>query len=144
MMSDLGLEPANLKALKPVLVNSNYVVKAEETDEPETAFGQATKTFAIKYLVVRDKAIEFSEASNSILGSISDEAELAETLGLKDLLYSGGTVELATLSPLGDLGPNIPITIKLPEFAVGTMQNIVSSIAGALQSILGNLWGGKV
>ena len=138
-MSDLGLEPANLKALKPVLVNSNYVAKAQESEDPETPLGQASKSFAIKYLVVRDKAIGFSEATNSILSSISGEAEMAEALGVKDLLYSGGTFELATLSPLGDLGPNIPITIKLPEFAVGAMQNIVSSIAGALQSILGNL-----
>lgn len=67
MMSDLGLEPANLNALKPVLVNSNYVAKAEESEDPESAFGQAAKTFAIKYLVVRDKAIGFSEATNSIL-----------------------------------------------------------------------------
>lgn len=144
MMSDLGFEPANLNALKPVLINSTYVSNAESEEEPLTNVGVASKTFASKFLVIKDSALKFNEATNSLLSGISGGAELAAVLGLKDILYDGGTIELATIQPLGSFGPSIPISIKLPEFATSTMQNIVSSIAGALQSILGNLWGGKI
>ena len=88
--------------------------------------GQASKTFATKFLVVKDTALTFNEASNSILSAISGEAELAAVLGLKEVIYSGGVIELATIEPLGTLGPSIPITIKLPEFATGTMKNLIS------------------
>lgn len=125
-MQDLGLEPANLNALKPVLINSTYVVAAENKEEASTLIGQASKTFASKFIVVKDTAINFSEANNSILSAVSSGPELVAVLGLKDVIYSGGAIELATIEPLGSLGPSIPITIKLPEFATGSMQNIVS------------------
>lgn len=143
-MQDLGLEPANLNALKPVLINSTYVAKAEENEDPSSSVGIASKTFASKFLVVKDTAVSFTEANNTLLSAVSSGSELAAVLGLHDVIYSGGVIELATIEPLGNLGPSIPITIKLPEFATGTMQNIVSWIAGTLQSILGNLWGGKI
>lgn len=125
-MQDLGLEPANLNALKPVLINSTYVANAEKSEDPSTVMGQASKSFATKYLVVKDTAFKFDDVNNSILSAVSSGAELAAVLGLKDVIYSGGVIEIATIEPLGSLGPSIPITIKLPEFATGTMQNIVS------------------
>ncbi len=54
MMSNLGLEPANLNALKPVLINSTYVSNAESEEEPLTNVGVASKTFASKFLVIKD------------------------------------------------------------------------------------------
>ncbi len=125
-MQDLGLEPANLNALKPVIINSTYVAYAEKGEDPTSTIGQASKTFATKFLVIKDTAINFSEVNNSILSAVSSGSELSAVLGLNDVIYSGGVIELATIEPLGSLGPSIPITIKLPEFATGTMQNIVS------------------
>lgn len=144
VMKDLGLEPANLNALKPVLINSYYVANEENNDVPKSAIGRASKTFAVKYLSIRDSAIKYSESTNSILSAISDEKELASIFNLDEVIYSGGSIEIAVIKPLGDFGPSIPITIKLPKFATGTMQNIISWISTSLQSILGNLWGGKV
>lgn len=125
-MQDLGLEPANLNALKPILINSAYVASAEKSDNPSTVMGQASKAFATKYLVIKDRALKFDDVNNSILSAVSSGPELAAILGLKDIIYSGGAIEIATIEPLGSWGPSIPITIKLPEFATGTMQNIVS------------------
>lgn len=125
-MQDLGLEPANLNALKPVLINSKYIAKAEEGENPSSSIGFATKSFASKFLVVRNTAINFSEANNSLLSAVSSGSELAAVLGLQDVIYKGGVIEIASIEPLGNFGPSIPITIKLPEFATGTMQNFVS------------------
>lgn len=144
ILQTLGLEPANLNALKPVLINSYYVANAEQNEEAKTSVGNASKTFAVNYLSIRNSAINFSESTNTILSSISNGKELAKALNLDEVIYSGGSIEIAVIQPLGNLGPSIPITIKLPKFATGTMDNIVSWIANTLQSILGNLWGGKV
>lgn len=144
LMQDLGLEPANLNALKPVLINSKYIAKVEEGENPSSSIGFATKSFASKFLVVKNTAINFSEANNSLLSAVSSGSELAAVLGLQDVIYKGGVIEIASIEPLGNFGPSIPITIKLPEFATGAMQNFVSWLAGSLQGILGNLWGGKI
>lgn len=125
-MKDIGLEPANLNSLKPVLINTSYIALAENGEVPTTNSGIASKTFASKFLIVKDAALSVDEASNSILSAISSGPELAAVLGLKDVLYSGGVIELASIQPLGNLGPSIPITIKLPEFTTSLMENIVS------------------
>lgn len=125
-LQDLGLEAANLNALKPVLINSYYVADAEKDESEETSVGRAAKTFAVNYLSVREKAIDISESTNALLSAISSGQELAAALNLDEIIYSGGSVEIAVIQPLGDLGPSIPIVIKLPKFATGTMQNIIS------------------
>lgn len=144
VLRDLGLEPANLNSLKPVLINSFYVANEESKHDYSSTYGLAAKGFAVKYLTIRNKAIEISEQSNSILTGISDSHEFAKILNLDSLIYDGGIIEIAVIEPLGDLGPSIPINIKLPQFATDNMNNILSWIAGTLQSILGDLWGGKV
>lgn len=125
-MQDLGLEPANLQALKPVLINSYYVAHAEKDEEETSAVGSASKAFAVKYLSVRDTAINVSESTNALLSSISSGKDLATALNLDEVIYGGGNLEIAVIEPLGDFGPSIPIVIKLPKFATGTMENIVS------------------
>lgn len=125
-MKDLGLEPAKLNALKAVLINSNYVAKKESDEDAKTLYGRASKDFAVKYLQIRDKAINVSDSTNSLLSSISNGHELAEALNIEEIVYSGGAVEIAQIQPLGDLGPSIPITIKLPQFATNRMSEIVS------------------
>lgn len=144
LMKDLGLEPANLNSLKAVLINSSYVAQAASKEDASTSFGKASKNFAVKYLTIRDSAINISESTNQLLSSISNGQELASALNLDDVIYNGGKIEIAQIQPLGDLGPSIPLNIKLPQFASDKMAEIVSWIAGTMQGILGDFWGGKV
>ncbi len=116
----------NLNALKPVLINSYYVGKAEELEDPNTLSGSASKSFAVNYLVIKEKACEYSRLSNSVLQALSNDRELAKVLNLDELIYDGGEIEIACIEPLGELGPSIPIKIKLPKFAQNTMANLIS------------------
>lgn len=125
-MQDVGLEPANILALKPILVNSAYIAEKEKNDCPSSVCGQASKSFAVEYLTLKNKAIDFSDSSNQIMNAISSPYGLASALNLDNLIYQGGTLEVATIMPLGSLGPTIPIRIQLPECATGAMKGIVS------------------
>ena len=60
------------------------------------------------------------------MSGISDAHEFAKMLNLDSLIYDGGIIEIAVIEPLGDLGPSIPINIKLPKFATDNMNNILS------------------
>lgn len=144
IMETCGLEPVNLKALKPVLINSFYVANEENKENPNTSAGYMSKSFAIKYLTIKDKAATYNELSNQVLSGVSNGNELLKAINLEEAFNSNGSIELAVIKPLGDLGPSIPIVIKLPKSTTNTLNNIVSQIAGALQSILGSAWGGKI
>lgn len=126
MFSTLGLEPANLLALKPVLINSFYVANSTVNDLEDSQDFRFSKEFAAKFLVLKENALEFSDATNNLLSSISSGYEFACMLNLQDVIYNGGTVEIAVIEPLGSIGPSIPITIKLPECVTGQIQSIVT------------------
>lgn len=144
LMQDLGLEPPNILALKPVLINSAYIANAQKNFSKSAAHQDFTSGFSVNYLVVKDKALHFSDSSNQLLGAISNPYDLAKLLNLDELIYDGGTVEVAVIQPIGDWGPSIPITIKLPESSTLALQNIVSWIADLLQSVTNNMWERKV
>lgn len=135
LMKDLGLEPANLKPLKPVLINSYYVADAAKNEGIY---------FASKYLSVREAATKVQDQTNQIFGAIASAEELSAILNLKEALNVNGEIEIATIKPLGDWGPTIPLTITLPKFTTSNMNNILDNLIINIQNSLGKVWGGRV
>lgn len=130
LMKDIGFEAPNLNPLKPVLVNSYYVAHVDN------------KGFSTKYLNIRDTALKIDNGENQILSAIASKEELAAALNLSDVL--SGQIEIATIKPLGDIGPSIPLTIKLPKFATSTMDGILSNLTTTLQELSRQVLGGRV
>lgn len=95
-----GLQPANIKALKPVLVNSAHVLAASD--------GQ----FASGLTAVKQQAISHPLMSTDLFASATTEAERAALEAWDDV---GDSVEIASIELFGEGGPSIPITIPLPD-----------------------------
>lgn len=91
-----------MQALKPVLINSYYVSSKEKDDQPTSLQGKAAKSFAIKYMTIKNEALKIDNATNSLLGGISSKEEFAKMLHVEDLIDPSGKIEIATIEPLGD------------------------------------------
>ena len=120
-LSSVGLEPANINALKPVLVNTNYIASKAGSESTSTTMGNASKTFATKYLAVRKAALQTEDVANSVLSNIASAEEISAMLNLQAAQGSTSTFEIATIQPLGSWGPSIPITISLPSESVSVV-----------------------
>ena len=117
-LSSLGLEAAELNALKPVLINTAYV--ASEDDG----------TFATSFLVVKRAALASTDAT-SLFSTL-----LGDTLGpiFEQLAAGNDTIEIASIDfPIGDI--SIPITITLPPAVSQATSDFVAQIESALQSL---------
>lgn len=122
----LGLEPAKLGALKPVLVNSAHVAGADGT------------AFSARFLAVKAQAVAHPLASTDLFSSVVTSAEAAAIEGIASL---DGTVEIASVRLFGDGGPEIPLTIALPQAARDAAADLVSSAADAVRSVYAQVTG---
>ncbi len=120
----VGLEPANLDALRPVLVNSAHVAAADE-DQAACA----------RLLELKRVAVEHPLASNDAFTAVVGATErslFAQVDGL------GDTVEVATVDIEGTA---IPVTVALPpcvkEFSKGAIERIADTLLAARASVTG-------
>ena len=96
----LGLEPAELDALKPVLVNTGHVASADDGDALSQSLAAKERALA-----VADAADVFS----SVVGGLDGAA-------FEEMASASGTVEIAVVEfPVG--GMTLPVTIVLPPAA---------------------------
>lgn len=123
----LGLQPAELGALRPVTVNTGYVANAD-----------ADSAFSARFLTMRARALSLPGSSSDLFSSVITEAEQA---ALDDLAAFDGTVELATIAPFGEEGPSVPLTITLPpsvrEAAGGAIGGIADTLRGLYARVSG-------
>ena len=125
MVEGLGLQPANCDSLKPVIVNTGLV--AEESSEG----------FAVRYLAVKQGVLKLEGGTELFSAVVSDiESNLVEKVS--------GEFELATIKPLGDGGPSIPITIALPSAAQEASTDLISQVANAVRGVLPKVGGENV
>lgn len=126
-MESLGLEPADLDALKPVTVNSVHVARAD-----------SDSAFSKRFIAARDKALAASGPTSDVFSSLVVDAERSayDALGVFD-----GSVEVARISPLGDGGPTIPIEIALPQSVRDAADGLVEEAADAVRSLYANVSG---
>lgn len=122
----VGLEPANLNALKPVLVNSAHVARAGDDG------------ISARFLSVRESALSVAGSSPSVFSSVLDgvEERAFEALGGSD-----GKVEIARIDFPG--GDAMPITIVLPDSVRRGAAGAVSSALDAVRSAYGQVTGVK-
>lgn len=118
-----GLQPAELKALKPALLNTAHVA-GYESDGFTSAFSQ-----------VKAQALAASSSSTDMftgmLGAVSDSAKES---------ISGAEITVAEIEfPVG--GVKIPIKIALPQAvkdaASGWVDSCFEAISGAISSVTG-------
>lgn len=122
----LGLEPAKLDALKPVLVNAAHVTAADDG------------AFSARFLAVKARVVANPLASTDLFSSVVTSAEAAALEGIAGL---DGTVEIASVRLFGEDGPEIPITIALPQAAKDAASGFASDIADTVRSVYAQVTG---
>ena len=112
----IGLQPAEVGALKPVLVNSGHVAAKGD--------GQAGGFLAVKQRIVAHPAM-----STDLFGSVLTEAERLAVDAIQD---TGDSIDIASIELLGEGGPSIPVTIPIPEpvkaYGIAAVQGLFGRI----------------
>ena len=125
LIEQLGLEPANLNALKPVLVNTAHV--AELDDGSFAAELLELKTLAI------DNASALDGGIDSLLGIAGD--------ALGDAFVDAtDSIEIATLELYED-GPSVTIEFALPSAIQDAATNLIDEAVASLGDIVSELTG---
>lgn len=120
-----GLEPVDLSALKPVLVNSAHVALRDNT------------TFSAQLLSIKRQAIENPQDSTGALSSVIGSAEevLAGTVGS----FSDG-IDIAEIE-LFEGGPSISIKVALPPAVAQGAGAFIHDAADALRDVAASVSG---
>lgn len=116
-IAEVGLQPAKVGALKPVLVNTAHVAAKGEG------------SFASGYLAVKQRIVAHPLMSTDLFASVLTEAERTALAQIEGL---GDSVQVASIELLGGEGPSIPITIPLPDA-------VKAQGAGAVQGLFERL-----
>lgn len=127
-VASCGLEPVELDALKPVLVNTGHVAAAGED------------AFSVRFLEVKQRALATSSGSGSLFVALVDDVE-ADALGFLDRAEGGVTVASVEL-PVG--GVRIPVKLALPSFAADEARGFVAECARKVRSAAGSFTGVRV
>ena len=98
-LEGVGMQPAKVEALKPVLVNSAHVAEEDE--------GQFSKSL----VYIKKRVIEHPLRSTDIFSSLLTDAE---SEAIDDVRGLGDSFDVASIELLGG-GPSLPITIPLPD-----------------------------
>lgn len=128
-VSALGLEPAKLDALKPVLVNSAHVASADDTP------------FSVRLLSVKERALSYPSESTDVFLSVVDHVEKSV---LETISFADGRVPIASIEVIGEGGPSIPITIALPPAVKSLASGFVESVIGEIKSVYVRVSGVRV
>ena len=124
LMESVGLQPAELGAPKPVLVNTGHVLEAD---------GSA---FSARLLSVK-RAASGLMGNNLLEGAIG----MAQGQALSVLQDFDGTVTIAEIEILGPGSPAVPITLTLPASAQEDGMQLVDAVAEHLRQIAGSITG---
>jgi hypothetical protein len=127
LVKTFSLEPANLEALKPALVNSAHVLAAD--DSP----------FAAQLLSVKQHYIALDGSGSDDL--FSTAITQIEAAALESVEALDGEITIANIELLGEGGPSIPITIALPPPIKAAASNLISTAANKLKDTVSS-WSG--
>lgn len=116
---DIGLEPADLAALKPVLVNSGHVADPEDG------------AFSAGYIKVKSMTASHPLMSADLFSSILADVE---TTGVGAIESLDGSVEVASIEFFGPDGPSIPVRIPVPRKATDSLEATVRDLVGRIRS----------
>lgn len=121
VLGTVGLEPASLQPLKPVLAQTAAVARADGGE------------YAVRFLALRDQALSSPATSPNPLGALADRIERDAYDRLSALEIEIAYIEL----PFG-VG-ELPVTIALPPSVTAGAQGLVEQATAALRDIAGSL-----
>ena len=116
-LEGVGLQPAKIEVLKPVLVNSAHVAAKDDG-----RFGKALVS-------IKERVIAHPLYSTDLFSAILTDVERQAIERVEGL---GDSIDIASVELLGEGGPSVPITIPLPaevrEFGIGAIQGVFDQI----------------
>lgn len=115
----LGLQPARLDALKPVLVNTSYVAAA------------GSDPFAVRYRDVQARAREIASGSTDLFSSVVDTVR-SHAYDELDKVAEG--IRIAEVE-LPFIEQSVPITIPVPDGVINTLKSKVDACVDAVKSV---------
>ena len=122
----LGLQPVELDALKPAVVNSAHVSGAEDG------------SFSTRFLAVKARMIATPLSSSDLFSSVITSAE---TAALDSLATLDGTIEIASIRLWEEGGPSIPIVIVLPQVVKDATADFIGSLADSMRALYAQVVG---
>ena len=125
----VGLQPAEVGALKPVIVNSAHVAAKGEG------------SLASGLVSVKQRVIAHPIPSTSLFSGLLSEAEKEAVSRIDGL---GDSVEIASIELLGGAGPTIPVTIPIPAEVKDASKGFVSGIVDQVRSFYFEVTGVRV
>ena len=125
VMEGVGLQPAELNVLKPVLVNTGHVAALGED------------SFSVSFSEAKARALSVSSSSTDLFTALVDGVE-EEAFSLVEKL-EGGVVVARIEFPVGDL--SIPITLALPSGVADAAGGFLDECFAAVRSLAGSVTG---
>lgn len=116
-MELLGLQPAKLKALKPVIANTGAIAT------------ECNDTLSQTYSQIKSGAQQGAAALESMLSWSSETLYLAN----EGISFVGSSVEIGSFSPFGEEGPNFTLSVALPAQVQSTLDGVLESAAQGIQ-----------
>ena len=113
-----GLAPAELDALKPVLVNSAHVAERDEG------------AFGARLLSLKEQAIEHPLGSNDVFASIVGTVEAEAVEGIQGVDSTGTS--------------SFPVKVALPQAAKDAAADLVQRTADGLRGVYAQVTGVRV
>lgn len=116
-MEMLGLQPARLKALKPVIANTGDVASACDA------------SLAQSYVQAKQGALEGAAALDGVLAWSNQ----ALSLGNQGISLVGDSIEITSFCPFGESGPCFTLRLPLPARAQSVLDGAMGFFAGGMQ-----------
>lgn len=127
VIASLGLEPASLDSLKPVLVNTAHVLAAD------------SGRFGAALLSAKEKGVSLGDAAGADV--FSTALSVLESSALDAIADLEGGIELAIIQPFGSAGPSVPLVITLPPSAVSAAGQAVHDSVARMKEVYGQMGG---
>lgn len=115
----VGLQPAEIDALKPVVVNSAHVAAKGEG------------SFARGLVSMKQRVVSHPHAATDLFSAVMTDAERVALAKVGEI---GDSVEIASIELLGTGGPSVPITIPIPDEVKAQGVSAIQSIFARLRS----------
>lgn len=122
----VGLQPVELDALKPLLVNTAHIARADEGG------------FSVALREAKQRALSLSGSSTSLFTALVDDVEAGAYDAIEKV--EGGVVIAVIDFPVGGL--EIPLTLALPPSITQRAEGFVEQCFAAVRG-LEALWGGE-
>ena len=129
VVEDAGLQPAQVGALKALIVNSGHVA------------ARGGDGFAARYLHMKQQVIAHPLSSTGLFSSLLNDAEQQALDQIEGL---GSSVQIASIELFGPSGPSLPVTVPLPGFALGYAASGVQGLFDRVRSVYADVTGVRV